>query len=75
MLNDKTIRQRKLGKIQEKEENLQIQFGAKKEPIDLEYGEDGLQHMILNGEDVTAAIRNNEVSAYASTVSAILPKP
>ena len=39
--------------------------------VDLEYGDDGLQHMILNGEDVTAAIRNNEVSAYASTVSAI----
>ena len=39
--------------------------------IGMEYGDDGLQHMILNGEDVTAAIRNNEVSAYASTVSAI----
>ena len=35
------------------------------------YGEDGLQHMLLNGEDVTADIRKNEVSHYASCVSAI----
>ena len=39
--------------------------------IGLEHGEDGLQHMFLNGEDVTEAIRKNEVSAFASTVSAI----
>lgn len=39
--------------------------------IDLTYGGDGLQHMILCGEDVTAAIRQNEVSRYASQVSAI----
>ncbi len=39
--------------------------------IGLEYGADGLQHMILNGEDVTAAIRENAVSKYASQVSAI----
>ena len=39
--------------------------------IGMEYGEDGLQHMILNGEDVTAAIRENAVSKYASQVSAI----
>ena len=39
--------------------------------ISLTYGEDGLQHMLLNGEDVTAAIRENEVSRYASQVSAI----
>lgn len=39
--------------------------------ISMEYGEDGLQHMILNGEDVTRAIRENEVSRYASQVSAI----
>lgn len=39
--------------------------------ISLTYGEDGLQHMILNGEDVTTAIRENEVSRYASQVSAI----
>ena len=39
--------------------------------IDLTYGEDGLQHMILRGEDVTTAIRQNEVSRYASQVSAI----
>lgn len=39
--------------------------------IDLAYGEDGLQHMILNGEDVTSAIRENAVSRYASQVSAL----
>lgn len=39
--------------------------------IALGYGEDGLQHMYLDGEDVTAAIRDNEISAYASKVAAI----
>lgn len=38
--------------------------------IAMTYGEDGLQHMLLNGEDVTKAIRENEVSGYASLVSA-----
>ncbi len=41
--------------------------------IGLSYGEDGLQHMILNGEDVTAAIRENDVSRYASQVAALPP--
>lgn len=35
------------------------------------YGEDGLQHMYLDGEDVTAEIRRHEISACASAVSAI----
>jgi len=39
--------------------------------IEMEYGADGLQHMRLNGEDVTAAIREHEISACASHVSAI----
>lgn len=39
--------------------------------ISMGYGEDGLQRMYLNGEDVTEAIRQNEISAYASRVSAI----
>ena len=39
--------------------------------IDLAHGEDGLQHMFLNGEDVTEAIRRPEVSRSASQVSAI----
>ena len=39
--------------------------------IDMEYGEDGLQRMILNGEDVSSAIRENEISLYTSAVSAI----
>ena len=39
--------------------------------IRLGYGEDGLQHMYLNGEDVTAEIRRHEISSYASSVSAI----
>lgn len=39
--------------------------------IRMSYGDDGLQHMYLGGEDVTEAIRRNEVSQYASLVSAI----
>ena len=39
--------------------------------ITMGYGEDGFQHMTLNGEDVTAAIRENEISTYASKVAAI----
>lgn len=38
--------------------------------VELRYGEDGLQHMVLNGEDVTEAIRLPEISRYASAVSA-----
>ena len=38
--------------------------------VELTYGEDGLQHMLLNGRDVTAQIRLPEVSLYASAVSA-----
>jgi len=39
--------------------------------IRLEYADDGLQHMYLNGEDVSQAIRVHEISQHASTVSAI----
>ena len=39
--------------------------------IDLRHAEDGLQHMYLNGADVTAEIRRPEVSMSASQVSAI----
>lgn len=39
--------------------------------ITMGYGEDGLQHMYLDGEDVTQAIRENEISACASKVAAI----
>jgi len=38
--------------------------------VGLTYGADGLQHMTLNGEDVTEQIRLPEVSRYASLVSA-----
>lgn len=38
--------------------------------VELAYGEDGLQHMRLNGQDVTQEIRLPEVSMYASAVSA-----
>ena len=38
--------------------------------VDMTYGEDGLQHMLLNGEDVTRAIREHAISDYASMVSA-----
>ncbi len=39
--------------------------------ITMRYGEDGLQHMFLDGQDVTAAIRENEISAWASKVAAL----
>ena len=39
--------------------------------VAMRYGEDGLQRMLLNGEDVTDAIRLPEISQYASKVSAI----
>lgn len=38
--------------------------------VGLGYGGDGLQHMTLNGEDVTREIRLPEISMYASAVSA-----
>jgi len=39
--------------------------------IELKYGKDGLQHMYLDGEDVTDDIRAPEISMYASAVSAL----
>ena len=39
--------------------------------VEMRYADDGLQHMYLNGRDVTAEIRQNEISRYASDVSAI----
>ena len=41
--------------------------------VQLTYGEDGLQHMLLNGQDVTKEIRLPEISMYASAVSAHPP--
>ena len=41
--------------------------------VELAYGEDGLQHMFLNGQDVTKEIRLPEVSMCASAVSAHPP--
>ena len=41
--------------------------------VDMCYSEDGLQHMLPNGEDVTEQIRLPEISMYASAVSAIPP--
>lgn len=38
--------------------------------VELTYGEDGLQRMLLNGRDVTREIRLPEISLYASAVSA-----
>ena len=38
--------------------------------IDIEYDEEGTQHMIMNGMDVTADIRTQEISQKASLVSA-----
>ena len=39
--------------------------------IEMRYDDQGLQHMLLQGEDVTREIRLPEVSLYASAVSAI----
>jgi len=39
--------------------------------IEMNYDESGVQRMILNGEDVTDAIRMPEISSWASNVSAI----
>lgn len=39
--------------------------------IAMGYGEDGLQQMLLDGEDVTQAIRENEISRWASKVAAL----
>ena len=39
--------------------------------IQLDWQEDGVQHMILDGEDVTSEIRRPEISGMASVVSAM----
>ena len=39
--------------------------------VTLEYAEDGTQIVLLNGENVSAEIRENEISLYASSVSKI----
>ena len=39
--------------------------------IEMRYDDQGLQHMLLHGEDVTQEIRLPEMSLYASAVSAI----
>ena len=41
--------------------------------IGMEHGDDGLQRMYLNGEDVTESIRLPEISMFASDVSALPP--
>ena len=38
--------------------------------VAIEYPGDGLQHMLLNGKDITGEIRTPEISMYASQVSA-----
>lgn len=39
--------------------------------IDLVYNEQGVQRMLLNGEDVSEAIRTPEISMFTSAVSAV----
>lgn len=41
--------------------------------IAIEYDEERSQHVLLNGEDVSSAIREPEISMYASHVSALGP--
>lgn len=38
--------------------------------VEIKHGGDGLQHMLLNGRDVTVEIRLPEISQYASAVAA-----
>lgn len=38
--------------------------------VEIEYDDDGLQHMIMNGMDVTGDIRTQEISQKASLISA-----
>lgn len=38
--------------------------------VEIQYDDDGLQHMIMNGMDVTADIRTQEISQKASLISA-----
>ena len=38
--------------------------------VGIEYDEDGLQHMLMNGMDVTADIRSQDISQKASLISA-----
>ncbi len=56
-------------KIQPEERQTVIAF-LPQLSVQILYGEDGLQHMILNGQDVTKEIRLPEISMYASVVSA-----
>ena len=53
--------------------NDEISVSAALQNINLEmnYNEDGVQRMIMNGEDVTEQIRTPQVSTYASDVSAM----
>lgn len=39
--------------------------------LEIRYPGDGLQHMILNGQDVTEELRTPEMSDYASKISAL----
>lgn len=41
--------------------------------ITMGYGSDGAQRMYLDGEDVSQAIRQHEISRYASQVAALAP--
>ena len=49
----------------------QVMDLLRKLSIRFDYGADGLQHMYLDGEDVSGFIRTPEISLYASAVSAI----
>ena len=49
----------------------QVEPVLRSSSVDLDYDETGLQHMLLNGEDVSREIRMPEISSYASKVSAL----
>ncbi len=53
------------------EEEAQVTPVLRSSTVDLDYDDTGLQHMLLNGEDVSREIRLPEISSYASKVSAL----
>ena len=52
-------------------EEEQVEPVLRSSQVDLDYDDSGLQHMMLNGEDVSSEIRLPEISSFASKVSAL----
>ena len=52
-------------------EEEQVEPVLRSSQVDLDYDDSGLQHTMLNGEDVSSEIRLPEISSFASKVSAL----